>query len=192
MSSNFPPQTNTADMLSQVCTNANKYTDYPIPVVITEWSLRTGVFDATFEKQFYQSQLLSWSWNGGSQYWSIKLNASPDQLAIGLVSSPDSTGSFRVLTRRMQDYSQYSFETFISNGTDVIMTNEEAGVSNTTTRENAIAYLAAMTEGTNCGDRPANASPYLDSGSFPSWTSGAAQVSATDRQRVKRALPFSA
>lgn len=64
---------------------------YPIPICIDEWSLYTGVKDQTFEKQFYEQQLVTWAWSAGGMYWSWKLETSQQDLAAGL------------------DYSQYSF-----------------------------------------------------------------------------------
>lgn len=50
--------------------------------------------DQTFEKQFYEQQLVTWAWSAGGMYWSWKVKTSAQDLAQGL------------------DYSQYSFGAF--------------------------------------------------------------------------------
>ncbi|GAA6003866.1 hypothetical protein JCM10207_006441 [Rhodosporidiobolus poonsookiae] len=65
---NFPVQNNSADILSQVCTAAARYLEYPIPIVIDEWSLYTGVKDAEFEEDFYKQQLVTWAWSAGGHF----------------------------------------------------------------------------------------------------------------------------
>ena len=68
----FPLQNNTSDMLKQVCDNAANYEGYPVPVVVTEWSLRTGVNDPSFERQLYTQQVTAWSNTGGGIFWNLK------------------------------------------------------------------------------------------------------------------------
>lgn len=59
-------------MLKQVCDNAANYEKYPVPVVITEWSLRTGVNDPSFERELYTQQVTAWSNTGGGIFWNLK------------------------------------------------------------------------------------------------------------------------
>lgn len=61
-----PPQNNSADIQGQVCTAAAKYTNYPIPLVITEWGLYTGIKTVEFETAFYENQVATWAWSAGS------------------------------------------------------------------------------------------------------------------------------
>lgn len=61
----FPPITNSASILEQVCQGAQRGLGLPIPYVITEMSLYTGVKSASFETTFYESQLATWAWSGG-------------------------------------------------------------------------------------------------------------------------------
>ncbi|GAA5921970.1 hypothetical protein JCM3775_003439 [Rhodotorula graminis] len=155
---NFPPQDNSQDILSQVCTAGNKYLDYPIPICIDEWSLYTGVKDQGFEKTFYEQQLATWSWSAGGMYWSWRLDTSQQDLAAGI------------------DYSQYSFSTIVRNNSATIPKPSDFNLADTTTGDSVQAYLAGV-EGdltSSCGTAPANAAPYT-SGAFPTWT---AEVSA--------------
>lgn len=68
----FPAQNNSADIIKQTCTDAAKYENFPVPTAITEWSLRTGIQNTTFEKEYYVAQLTAWSWFAGSCFWSIR------------------------------------------------------------------------------------------------------------------------
>lgn len=53
-------------MLAQVCNNVVKYSTYPVPVAITEWSVYTGVRSDEFEKTFYERQLTAWAFSAGT------------------------------------------------------------------------------------------------------------------------------
>lgn len=57
----------------QVCSIAATYATFPAPVVITEWSIRTGINDAAYEREFYTQQLTAWSFTGGAIFWSLKV-----------------------------------------------------------------------------------------------------------------------
>ena len=48
--------------------------------------------------------------------------------------------------------------TLLNNATDTIPKPSDFGITNTTTKANTDAYLAALTS--NCGAAPANAAPY--------------------------------
>ncbi|KAK4702196.1 hypothetical protein P7C70_g4030, partial [Phenoliferia sp. Uapishka_3] len=161
---NFPIQNNTADILSQVCTAANKYLGFPVPIVITEWSVYTGVKTAAFETSFYASQLTTWAWNGGSHYWSFKLIPSSIQLSIGL------------------DYSQYSWITLVNNATGTIPTLASANLPNATTPDNANAFLSSLTG--NCGVAPANTAPY-NTGAVSAWLPEASALSSAATVTLK-------
>ncbi|MBW0497017.1 hypothetical protein O181_036732 [Austropuccinia psidii MF-1] len=68
----FPAQSNAQDILNQTCVKCAKYANFPVSTIITEWSLRTGIQDTTFEKAHYQAQLSTYSWFSGSVFWSIR------------------------------------------------------------------------------------------------------------------------
>ncbi|KAM0756218.1 glycoside hydrolase [Meredithblackwellia eburnea MCA 4105] len=152
---NFPPQTDSSSIMSQICTDANNYLGYPVPVVITEWSVYTGIKSTSFESQFYEAQLKTWAWSGGSHYWSYRVIPSSLQLKAGL------------------DYSQYSFVSLVQNGT--ITTPASVGVSNTTTLAGAQSYLDDLTG--NCGNAPSNTAPY-NTGTVVTWSAEAAALSS--------------
>ncbi|GAA5952112.1 hypothetical protein JCM3765_005198 [Sporobolomyces pararoseus] len=152
---NFPPQNNSADILKQVCTAAQRYLEYPIPICIDEWSLYTGVKDQAFEKTFYEQQLVTWAWSAGGYYWSYKLQTSKQDLANGL------------------DYSQYSWSTLLANNSATLPKPSDYGINGTTSDGNAAAFINALQAEltSSCGSVPDNVSPYQN-GSFPvsSWT----------------------
>ncbi|KAI5478320.1 Glycoside hydrolase, family 5 [Pseudohyphozyma bogoriensis] len=148
---NFPVQNSSSSILSQVCAAAEKYLEFPVPIVITEYSLYTGVKDSSFENEFFQSQITAWTWSAGAMYWSWKVVTTQAQLASGI------------------DYSQYSFQTVLTNTTGTIPVPSDAGLANTTTRANAVAYLGDLTS--NCGAAPANVAPYVNASITPvTWS----------------------
>ncbi|KDE09516.1 hypothetical protein MVLG_00414 [Microbotryum lychnidis-dioicae p1A1 Lamole] len=151
---NFPAQTSPTDIMAQICSAARRYLNYPIPVVITEWSLYTGVKTLAFEKQFYDGQLTAWSFSAGGMFWSFRHVPSKAQLAQGI------------------DYSQYSFIYLVQQG--AITFPSDVGVANTATRSNAQKYLDSLTS--NCGSAPSNAAPY-PAATVP-WTAEAAARTA--------------
>ncbi|GAA6064089.1 hypothetical protein JCM10212_003447 [Sporobolomyces blumeae] len=196
---NFPPQNNSENILAQVCSAAQRYLEYPIPICIDEWSLYTGVKDQAFEKAFYEQQLVTWAWSAGGFYWSYKLNTSQQDLAAGL------------------DYSQYSWSTLLANSSTTIPKPSDYGINGTTSSGNAEAFITALQKEltASCGDVPTNVSPYQN-GSFEvaTWTVEQSARSAaqgqtftgtstslplptssstvTARARVKRATPLRA
>ncbi|GAA5938853.1 glycoside hydrolase family 5 protein [Sporobolomyces koalae] len=152
---NFPPQNNSANILSQVCTAATRYLEYPVPICIDEWSIYTGVKDQSFEKTFYEQQLVTWAWSAGGFYWSYKLQTSQQDLANGL------------------DYSQYSWSTLLANNSATIPKPSDYGINGTNSAANADAFISAL-QGeltSSCGTVPSDVSPFSN-GSFPvsSWT----------------------
>ncbi|GAA6046950.1 hypothetical protein JCM3770_003446 [Rhodotorula araucariae] len=162
---NFPPQTNSADILQQVCSAADRYLNYPIPVCIDEWSLYTGVKDQAFEKTFYEQQLATWAWSAGGMYWSWRLDTSQEDLAKGI------------------DYSQYSFITLLRNNTKTIPKPSDYGITDTTTGSAAEAYLSAIAAdlSSSCGAAPDNVAPFAST-PFPTWT---AEVNARSSAQGK-------
>ncbi|GAA5885766.1 hypothetical protein JCM16303_006055 [Sporobolomyces ruberrimus] len=154
---NFPPQNNSADILSQVCTAAQRYLEYPVPICIDEWSIYTGVKDQAFEKAFYEQQLVTWAWSAGGFYWSYKLQTSQQDLAAGL------------------DYSQYSWSTLLANNSATLPNPSDYGidVNSSTSDARGQAFISAL-QGeltSSCGAIPSNVSPYQN-GSFTvnDWT----------------------
>ncbi|GAA5969427.1 hypothetical protein JCM11641_008113 [Rhodosporidiobolus odoratus] len=190
---NFPPQNSSSDILSQVCSAAQRYVQYPIPICIDEWGVYTGVKDQAFEEEFYKQQLVTWAWSAGGMYWSYKLITSQQDLANGL------------------DYSQYSWSTLLSNNSATIPKPSDYSINSTTTGDGAQAFLQALTAEltSSCGDTPADVAPYAN-GSFPvaTWSAevGARSSAAGDKLtatsttistdaptatvRVKRAMPM--
>lgn len=191
---NFPPQTNSADILQQICSAADRYLEYPIPICIDEWSLYTGVKDQTFEKQFYEQQLVTWAWSAGGMYWSWKLETSQQDLAAGL------------------DYSQYSFSTILKNNSATIDKPSAFGQNGTTSQGSAEAYLSALAAKItpSCGTAPSNVAPYATA-SVSAWsaeqsarssaagqtltatvTTASSSATATATARARRAVPMRA
>ncbi|GAA5894432.1 hypothetical protein JCM6882_004819 [Rhodosporidiobolus microsporus] len=156
---NFPPQNNSADILGQVCTAANRYLEYPIPICIDEMGVYTGVKDQAFEKEFLEQQLVTWAWSAGSMYWSYKLIPSVQDLRNGL------------------DYSQYSWSTLLANNSATIPKPSDYNIESTTTLEGTQAFLEALAADltSSCGDTPSNAAPYSEGISVQTWS---AEVSA--------------
>lgn len=105
----FPIQTNQQDMLNQVCNNANNFASYPVPIAITEWSVRTGVSDPSFEKTFYKQQATAWANTGGGIFWSMKA-----------VNGSANNG----------DNSQYNFQTLLSRGIVPTPSNGQSAFAN--------------------------------------------------------------
>ncbi|GJN92480.1 hypothetical protein Rhopal_005510-T1 [Rhodotorula paludigena] len=155
---NFPPQTDADNILQQVCSAADRYLGYPIPICINEWSIYTGVKTQDFEKEFYEQQLVTWAWSAGSMYWSWRLETSAQDLMNGL------------------DYSQYSFVTLLQNSSSVIPKPSDYGSAQTTSLEGTQSFLQSVASDldSSCGTAPSNVAPY-NSGDVPAWT---AEVSA--------------
>ncbi|GAA5993053.1 hypothetical protein JCM10908_003080 [Rhodotorula pacifica] len=191
---NFPPQNNSANILEQICAAADRYLGYPIPICIDEWSIYTGVKDQTFEKQFYEQQLVTWAWSAGGMYWSWKLETSAQDLAAGL------------------DYSQYSFATLLKNNSATVEQPSAIGQNGTTSQGAAEAYLSALAAQItpSCGAAPSNVAPYATA-SVSAWTAeqsarssaagqtltatittSTASSTATSTARAKRAVPMRA
>ncbi|KZT57888.1 glycoside hydrolase family 5 protein [Calocera cornea HHB12733] len=124
---NFPLQTDTANILYQVCQDAASYEGYPVPVAITEWSLTTGVNDTSFESQFYAQQLTAWAWSAGSIFWSLRANSS--ELAI-LAAPPN-------------QQRQYSFLDLLDDGVVALPSS-----ANETSKD----FIAGLAQG--CGNAP--------------------------------------
>ncbi|GAA5874802.1 hypothetical protein JCM3774_003445 [Rhodotorula dairenensis] len=189
----YPGNNNADDILKQICSAADRYLGYPIPICIDEWSLYTGVKDQAFEKQFYEQQLVTWAWSAGGMYWSWKIETSQQDLAAGL------------------DYSQYSFATILKNNSATIDKPSAFGQNGTTSQGSAEAYLSALAAqiSPSCGTAPSNVAPYATA-TVSAWTaeqsarsSAAGQTltatvttstasSATATARAKRALPLRA
>lgn len=181
----FPPITNAASILEQVCEGAQRGLGLPIPYVITEMSLYTGVKSASFETEFYESQLATWAWSGGtihsgnraltsvliatsnpspgSMYWSYRLLPSQLQLQAGLdysQVSQDMAESMRGTLNADAIHTplQYSFVTLVNNGSATIPTPGDYNLRNTSTRANAVAFLSNLDS--HCGNVPNNVAPF--------------------------------
>jgi len=103
----FPAQNNSADIFNQICTKGTKYANFPVTTVITEWSLRTGIQNTTFEKSFYEAQLNTWSWYSGAVFWSLRVLDS----------------KVAVLADKVAQY-QWSFESLLERGSIALPTKK--------------------------------------------------------------------
>lgn len=68
----FPLSSNADYMLNAVCNTTTRIADFPVPVLVTEWSIQTGIKTPEFEKQLFTSELINFSMVGGSIFWNFK------------------------------------------------------------------------------------------------------------------------
>ncbi|KAH9820586.1 family 5 glycoside hydrolase [Melampsora americana] len=156
----FPAQNNTKDIFNQTCTDAAKYINFPVPTAITEWSLRTGIQNSTFEQEYYSYQLTAWTWFAGSCFWSIRALDSK----ISVLADP------------VAQY-QWSFESLLARGS--IPTPKINGSKDT----KAITTKFITDLGTPCGPAPT-----LNSGAEIPQTA-AATAAVTAAQEAKAMIP---
>ncbi|MBW0533251.1 hypothetical protein O181_072966 [Austropuccinia psidii MF-1] len=95
----FPAQSNRKDVMNQVCTKGAKFANFPVTTLIAEWTLRTAIQEVSFEKAFYQAQLLMGCWYAGAVFWSWK----------------NLPSKHPVLADKVAAY-QWSFETLLERG----------------------------------------------------------------------------
>ncbi|EJU04688.1 glycoside hydrolase [Dacryopinax primogenitus] len=156
---NFPLQTDSQDILAQVCQDASSYQGYPVPVAVTEWSLTTGLNGSSFETRFYEQQVTAWAWSAGGVFWSLRAN----QSLLGVAAAPP------------EQQRQYSFLDLLGEGVVPLPQG------NQTSQE----YLQSLQgleggQGQGCGPVPGekwgNAS-YTSVAAEPTYTSGELTVS---------------
>ncbi|PWN32599.1 glycoside hydrolase [Meira miltonrushii] len=68
----FPSNPNANNIISQVCTIAQESSQFPVPVVQTEFSLANGVGTSSFNTEFYNTEVSGYSWSAGSIFWTWK------------------------------------------------------------------------------------------------------------------------
>lgn len=66
---NFPARDNATDILEEVCRHGREYENFPAPVGITEWCIRTGITVTAFEREFYARQIITYAQAGGGVFW---------------------------------------------------------------------------------------------------------------------------
>lgn len=59
-------------MLGAVCSTTQNLAAFPLPVLVTEWSVQTGIKTSDFERQLYVSELVNFAMVGGIIFWNIK------------------------------------------------------------------------------------------------------------------------
>ena len=69
----FPPKTDTDAVIASVCSNVQGWSGFPIPVVMTEWALSSGVHGTSWQKQYYNTQASAYAWSAGSFFWNFKM-----------------------------------------------------------------------------------------------------------------------
>lgn len=68
----FPSNPDANNIISQVCQIAQQSSQFPIPVVQTEFSLANGVGSSSFNTEYYNTEVSAWSWSAGSIFWTWK------------------------------------------------------------------------------------------------------------------------
>lgn len=68
----FPLSTSSSYMLDAVCSTTTSLATFPVPVLVTEWSIQTGIKTPEFERQLFTSELVNFAMVGGSIFWNFK------------------------------------------------------------------------------------------------------------------------
>lgn len=69
----FPLATSQTEIEASLCKYSQMYKNFPAPILITEWSIRTGISDLAFEQSFYEKQALVWAkYANGGVFWNFK------------------------------------------------------------------------------------------------------------------------
>lgn len=68
----FPPQSDGDSIVSKVCQEASQAAAFPVPVVMTEYSIVNNVNSKTFNQHYYNTEVSAWAWSGGSVFWTFK------------------------------------------------------------------------------------------------------------------------
>lgn len=63
---NFPVSADNDEILEEVCYWADIYANLTIPVLVSEWSLITGVHTEQWFQKLYEAQATAWAWSAGS------------------------------------------------------------------------------------------------------------------------------
>ena len=123
----FPSQSDQSLITSRVCQTAQNTVGFPVPVVMTEYSLINGVNSDQFDQVFYNTQISAYSWSGGAYFWTFKAMHATNRV----LANPDA------------QMDQFSLLTLINNGV----------VSKVDTNTNALDEIKSLPN-QNCGDIP--------------------------------------
>lgn len=123
----FPAETSQSTIINSVCSTASNIQDYPVPVVMTEYSAINGVDSTSFNKEFLNTQLSAYAWSGGSFFWNFRAEHSTSQ----------------VLAVADNNMDEYSLLTLIAQGV----------ISPITSGASTISTLKALPN-TQCGNIP--------------------------------------
>lgn len=72
----FPPKTDFDKINKIMCQEGNRSTDYPLPVLIGEWSGVSNLTDMDNAKRHIENQLYVYGWSAGSMFFNFKVNES--------------------------------------------------------------------------------------------------------------------
>lgn len=123
----FPAQTSQSTIINSVCTSASDIQNYPVPVVMTEYSAINGVDSTSFTKEYLNTQLSAYAWSGGSFFWNFRAEHSTS----------------KVLAVADQNMDEYSLLTLIGQGVISPITSGASTISTLKTLPN-----------TQCGSIP--------------------------------------
>lgn len=96
----FPPNSDGDKIIQTVCSTSQKAANFPIPVVMTEYSVVNNVGSDTYDQQFYNTEVSAYAWSAGSYFWTFK--------TVHAVN--------RVLAEKNDIMDLYSLTTLINNG----------------------------------------------------------------------------
>ncbi|GAB5593113.1 hypothetical protein Unana1_08013 [Umbelopsis nana] len=75
----FPPSTDTATIISQICAMGSPDSGFHLPVLLGEWSLASGVSSSdSWLRQFMDTQVSVWKQSAGGTFWALKNNINSD------------------------------------------------------------------------------------------------------------------
>lgn len=71
--------TSQSDLLGEVCSKAQQYSTYGVPVAVTEWAISTAITnDPAWNSKFYAAQARAWAQSAGGIFWSYRTKAYPN------------------------------------------------------------------------------------------------------------------
>lgn len=76
----FPPNSDGDAIISSICSTAKQASQFPIPVVMTEYSLVNNVQSDTFNQKYYDTEASAFSWSAGAYFWTFKTEHSSSQV----------------------------------------------------------------------------------------------------------------
>ncbi|KDN52690.1 glycoside hydrolase family 5 protein [Tilletiaria anomala UBC 951] len=83
----FPAVNDQSTINNRVCNNIQGWASFPIPAVMTEWSLASGIHDADWNRQYFATQASGYAWSAGSIFWNLRMqnSSNPVQAAPSAV-----------------------------------------------------------------------------------------------------------